>query len=100
MKKTKLTDTQKEFLRIKRFVLKRFPGARTSMNSAGTFTVVYGANAEPVVNSELFIPPAKTVLEAWKQAKYASWFSNMIRKSNNAFSDEKIYKKLAKESSE
>jgi hypothetical protein len=43
------------------------------------------------------LPPASTVREAWTQAKYAAWFTNMIRKSNAAFSDEKIYKKMAKE---
>jgi hypothetical protein len=100
MKKVKMTPNQKEFQKVKRFVMKRFPGARTAMNSAGNFAVVYGDNAEPVVSPELFISPARTVREAWTQAKYAAWFSNMIRKSNAAFSDEKIYKKLARESGE
>jgi hypothetical protein len=53
-----------------------------------------------IVDPELMIPPATSVRQAWINAKYCAWFSNMIRKSNNAFSDEKIYKKLAKESGE
>ena len=97
MKKEQLTPEQKEFLKVKRFVVKRFPGARTAMNSAGHYSVVYGEDADPVVSPELFIAPALSVRQAWNQAKYVAWFTNMIRKSNNAFSDEKIYKKIAKE---
>lgn len=97
MSKVTITPEQKEFQKVKRFVVKRFPGARTAMNSAGNFSVVYGDDGEPVVSPELLIAPAMTVREAWNQAKYVAWFTNMIRKSNNAFSDDKIYKKLAKE---
>jgi hypothetical protein len=100
MKKVSITPEQKEFQKVKRFIVKRFPGARTAMNSAGIFSVVYGDGAQPVVDPELLLPPAKSVREAWAQAKQVAWFTNMIRKSNNAFSDEKIFKKLAKESGE
>jgi hypothetical protein len=99
-KKIELTPQQKEFAKVKRFILKRFPGARTegrTINGVMCFTVVDG-NGRSIVDPTLFLPPAKTVVKAWEQAKYACWFSNMIRKSNNAFSDEKIFKKLAKES--
>lgn len=46
------------------------------------------------------IPLAKSVRKAWDDAKYSIWFTNMIRKSNAAFNEEKIFKKLAKESGE
>jgi hypothetical protein len=100
MKKVSLTPEQKEFQKVKRFVVKRFPGARTAMSTAGIFSVVYGEEAQPVVDPELLLPPAKSVREAWYQAKQIAWFTNMIRKSNNAFSDEKIFKKLVKERGE
>ena len=87
---------RKEFEKVKRFVQKRFPGAHTIMRTNGSYAVVDG-NGYSIVSSELMLPPALTVREAWTQAKYAAWFSNMIRKSNAAFSDEKIYKKMAKE---
>jgi hypothetical protein len=98
MNKNTITPQQKEFLKVKRFIQKRFPGARTIVRPDGTFGVVdkYGTS---IVDSELMLPPTKTVREAWNQAKYATWFTNMIRKSNAAFSDEKIYKKMARESS-
>jgi len=91
-----ITLEQKEFQKVKRFVQKRFPGAYTIMRSNGSYAVVDG-NGYSIVSTELMLPPASTVREAWNQAKYAAWFSNMIRKSNAAFSDEKIYKKMAKE---
>jgi hypothetical protein len=92
-----LSPEHKEFQKMKRFIVKRFPGARTAMNSAGNYSVVYGEDADSVVPAELLYPPARTVREAWNQAKSVAWFVNMIRKSNNAFSDDKIFKKMAKE---
>ena len=84
---------------MKRYVDKRFPGAHTiakPYNGKLQYKVLDGTG-HAVVSEELMLPPAFTVRKAWEQAKYAAWFTNMIRKSNNAFSDEKMYKKMAKE---
>ena len=91
----------KEFQRMKRYVDKKFPGAHTVARVVEnkTFYQVVDGRGCAVVDQELFLPPAKTVRKAWEHAKYAAWFTNMIRKSNAAFSDEKIYKKMARESS-
>lgn len=86
---------KQDFPKVKRYVAKRFPGAHTIQNSDGSFKVVDGKGFS-VVNEELMLPPSKTVLDAWETAKYSAWFSNMINKSNRAFSDDKILKKLAK----
>lgn len=94
-----MTETRKEFDKMKRFVQRRFPGAYSIRRTDASFAVV-DCNGYSLVDSELRLPPAVTVREAWMQAKYALWFSNMIRKSNAAFSDEKIYKKMAKDSHE
>lgn len=97
-----ISPTQKEFNKVKRFICKRFPGARTEAfmyNSQMCYRVVDGDGIN-VVDSELMLPPCTTVLQAWLTAKYAVWFTNMVRKSNNAFTEEKIYKKLAKEACE
>lgn len=96
MKKKKLTEKEKEFQKLKRFVIKRAPGARTIMESDNTFALV-DDQGEYVVGNNLMLPPAKSVRQAWEQAKYALWFTNMIRKSNAAFNEDKIYKKMAKE---
>jgi hypothetical protein len=95
--KVVLTEEQKEFQKVKRFIQKRFPGAHTIKKTDGSFLVVDEGGREVRNSQELFLPPAFTVRAAWLQAKHSHWFSNMIRKSNNAFSDEKIYKKLSKE---
>jgi hypothetical protein len=92
----------KEFQRMRRYVDKKFPGAHTIARvvETKTFYQVVDGRGYAVVSQELFLPPAKTVRKAWEHAKYAAWFTNMIRKSNAAFSDEKIYKKMAKQSGE
>ena len=99
MKKVKviITSEQKEFLKVKRFVKKKFQGAYVISRHNGTRFQVVDENGFLVIDPELRIPLAKTVRQAWEYAKYGAWFGNMIRKSNAAFSDEKIYKKLAKE---
>lgn len=97
-----MTPEQKEFQKIKRFVMKRFPGAHTvarEINGETFYQVVDGSGLS-VVDPELRIPLDRSVRAAWNTAKYGAWFQNMIRKSNSAFSDEKIYKKWAKESKE
>jgi len=91
-----LTDKQKEFQKVKRYIVKRVPGAHTFVDGNGTIQVV-DANREPIIPRELMLPPAGSVREAWEQTKYAMWYSNMINKSNAAFSEEKMFKKLAKE---
>ena len=97
--KVVLTAEQKEFQKLKRYINKRFPGARTEARviDNNTYYQVVDGEGYAVVDPELLIPPSDTVKQAWMNAKYCAWFSNMIRKSNAAFNDEKIYKKLAKE---
>ena len=89
----------KEFQKLKRFVVKRFPGAHTIRRDNGSYSIIDG-DGYTILNPELNLPPAWTVRRAWEHAKYAAWFTNMICKSNAAFSDEKIYKKMAKDSHE
>jgi len=95
-------NQDKEFLKMKRYVNKKFPGAHTVVKESNGQKIyqVLDGDGFAVISEELFLPSALTVRKAWEQAKYAAWFSNMIRKSNAAFSDEKMYKKLAKESGE
>jgi hypothetical protein len=89
----------KEFQKLRKFINKRFPGAHTIARIVGvkTYYAVVNGTGTAVVDPELMIPPATTVKQAWVNAKYCAWFSNMIRKSNAAFCEEKMYKKLAKE---
>lgn len=85
-----LTPEQKEFNKVKRFVQKRFPGAHTIRHYDGSFKVVDEVGLS-VVSPDLYMPPAKTIREAWNMAKYVHWFQNMMRKNNNAFDESKIY---------
>lgn len=97
MKKKILTDKEIEFKKLKRFVQKRAPGARTIIESDGTYSLI-DTQGEYVINNSLMLPSAPTIRKAWEYAKYSLWYSNMIQKSNAAFCEEKIYKKLIKES--
>ena len=81
---------KREFAKLKRFIQKRHPGAYTIKRVDGSFAVV-DDNGISIVDQELLLPPAHTVRKAWEYAKYTNWFSNMIRKSNNAFDESKVY---------
>ena len=97
MSKT-IDPKHKEFQKLKRFVSKRFPGAHTiakDVDGKLHYTVLDGYGYA-IVDQKLMLPPALSVRKAWEHAKYAAWFSNMIRKSNNAFSDEKLIKRMSK----
>jgi hypothetical protein len=99
MPKVQLSPEQKEFAKVKRFIQKRFPGARTEariMDGVVYYQVVDG-EGHVVIDPELLLPPATTIRQAWADAKYCAWFTNMIRKSNNAFNQEKMIKKINKE---
>lgn len=94
-----LTLKQKQFAKLKRFVVKRAPGAHVEARQVGSqywYSIIDG-DGNPVVDPDLLIPPATTVRQAWEQAKYCTWFSNMICKSNAAFCEEKIFRALIKE---
>lgn len=98
--KPSLTPEQKEFQKLKRFVIKRYPGAHITgrmLDGQIVYDVVDG-RGHAVVDQDLLLPMATTVRQAWEQAKYCSWFVNMIRKSSTAFDEERMYKKLAEAS--
>ena len=90
MAKKILTPEAREFAKVKRFIQKRFPGAYTIRRADKSYAVVDGEGIS-IVDEELLLPPAPTIREAWRQAKYTNWFSNMIRKSANAFDESKVY---------
>ena len=91
----KIHRQKQSFKRVKRYISKRYPGAHTAMMNDGSFKVLDGEGIS-VINEELMLPPTHTVLDAWDAAKYSIWFSNMIARSNRAFSDDKILRKLTK----
>lgn len=97
--KLKRIKKQKDFIKIKKKVLKANPGAYTRQLPDGTYEVVT-ANGYKIGNPELLLTKSKTVRDAWEKAALGSWFTGMIVKSFNAFNDEKIYRKIAKENKE
>jgi hypothetical protein len=93
---------RKEFLKVKRFIQKRFPGAHTvaKQTTNGFVYDVVDNNLGTLISPDLYLPPASSVTQAWRYAKHSVWFSNMLRKSNEAFNEERMYKKLAQSCSE
>ena len=90
---------QKEFKKLKALVQRRYPNAKTVAKQLGE-TIYYNVvdcDGISIIDPELMLPRATSVRQAWLNAKLCRWFSGMIRKSNNAFNEEKIYKQLIKE---
>lgn len=95
---TKILKIQRDrdYIKLKKKVLKVFPGAHIRKMSNGNYEVC-NSNGFPIRNPELHLPENKTVKEAWERVGYAIWYNSMISKSFRAFSDEKMIKKFAKQ---
>lgn len=113
---------KEEFLKTKKIVQKKYPNAKTVMDSYGKYYVatedgrdicniqvsqtidsydfgdendLYGFNA--ALNKVCTIPHSKSVGEAWKQAQIAIKSYHVVNRNNNKFSDEKVMRKMAKD---
>lgn len=99
--KGKAQPTANSFAKLKAAVLRKFPDARTQCTETPegykTFLVVYGPNDKAIVDPQLMIPPAQSVLQAWQIAKQSIGYRKLLT-NNSAEQDDKIYSKLAKQS--
>ena len=85
---------QKEFQKIKKRVLKRFPNAKTQANSDGRFYLTDGYGG--VVGEDYMLPPAKTVWDAWEHALLygVKLHQNLQRTHPNRMSGDKVEAKI------
>lgn len=93
--KIKALAAEKEYLANKKKVLKKYPGAKI-MKVGDFFEIVTETGYAVRPDPELHLPRARNVREAWLIASYGLWFDNMIKKSNAAFTEEKIWKQMVK----
>ena len=114
--------SQERFLEAKKKVTKKYPGAKTLMDSYGKYYVatstgrdicnlqisqtinaynfededdLYGFNA--ALNKISTIPHSNSVKEAWMKTEVAIKSYNVVDRNNNKFSDEKVMRKMAKD---
>jgi hypothetical protein len=117
-----MTISKEEFQKTKKIVQKKYPNAKTVMDSYGKYYVatedgrdicniqisqtinsydfgdetdLYGFNA--TLNKVCTIPHSKTITEAWKQAQVAIKSYHVVERNSNKFNDEKVMKKMAKD---
>lgn len=92
--KLKKITKDKDLLKAKRSVLKQYPGAHIRLISDSY--EVCDKSGFPIRRPDLFLPKFRSPREAWTIISQTIWFDKMIAKSNKAFSDDKIWKKLEK----
>ena len=114
---------KEQFLKTKKKVLKKYPNAKTIMDSNGKYYVAtedgrdicniqisqtihkyqfdqtegYGEGLDSFnakLNQIATIPHADTVMKAWSQAEVAIRSNHIVNRNNGKFSDEKIMKKI------
>ena len=85
---------RKEFQKIKKKVLKKFPNATTQANSEGKYYLSDGFGGR--IGEEYMLPPAKTVWEAWEHAlQYGiKLHQNLLRTHPDKMSGDKIEAKV------
>lgn len=82
---------QDYFKQIKKSVLKKFPNARTEINSNKEFYVV-DENGHRILDDILLYPSQSNSFDAWHMVNEAIKARQIIDKNNQRFSDDKICK--------
>ena len=114
--------SKERFLKAKKRITKKYPGARTMMDPNGQYYVatangrdinnlqigqtmeaynfdreddLYGFNA--ALNKVATIPHSDSVKEAWMKTEVAIKSYHVVNRNSNKFSDDKVMKKMAKD---
>ena len=114
--------SQERFLKAKKVITKKYPGAHTMRDPQGKFYVatangrdicnlqvgqvidsynfdgeddLYGFNA--ALNQVTTIPHSNTIKEACLKTEVAIKSYHVVNRNNNKFSDDKVMKKMAKD---
>ena len=114
--------SKERFLKAKKTITKKYPGARTMRDPQGKYYVatvdgrdinnlqvgqainnynfdfeddLYGFN--DTLNKITTIPHSNTVKEAWLTTEVAIKSYHVVNRNNNKFSDDKVMKKMAKD---
>ena len=114
--------SKERFLKAKKAITKKYPGAHTMRDPQGKFYVatatgrdicnlsvgqaidaynfegeddLFGFNA--ALNKVATIPHSETITKAWQQAEIAIKSFHVVDRNNSKFSDEKIMKKTLKD---
>jgi hypothetical protein len=114
--------SKERFLKARKKVTKKYPGARTIMDHNGQYYVatengrdinnlqigltmeaynfegeddLYGFNA--ALNKVSTIPHSDTVMEAWMKTEVAIKSYHVVNRNSSKFSDDKVMKKMAKD---
>ena len=114
--------SKERFLEAKKRIIKKYPGAKTMVDSQGKYFVatsngkdicnlqvgqtidsydfedeedLYGFNA--ALNKVTTIPHSNSIKEAWLKTEVAIKSYHVVNRNNNKFSDEKVIRKMAKD---
>jgi hypothetical protein len=114
--------SKERFLKAKKAITKKYPGAHTMRDPQGKFYVatstgrdicnlsvgqaidaydfegeddLFGFNA--ALNKVATIPHSNTIKEAWLKTEVAIKSYHVVNRNNNKFSDDKVIKKMAKD---
>jgi hypothetical protein len=114
--------SKERFLKAKKAITKKYPGAQTMMDPEGKYYVanangrdicnlqigqtmdaynfdgeedLYGFNA--ALNKITTIPHSNTVKEAWLKTEVAIKSYHVVERNTKKFSDEKVTRKMAKD---
>ena len=114
--------SKERFLKARKKVIKKYPGARTMRDPNGKYFVVnekgrdinnlqigltmeaynfdgeddlYGFNS--ALNKVATIPHSDSVIEAWLKTEVAIKSYHVVDRNSNKFSDDKVMKKMAKD---
>lgn len=89
----------RDFGTVKKKVIKRYPNAKTMYDDNEKSYHIVDKYSNRILTEEYYMPPATTVRKAWEQIERILFVENMMEKSFNAFSDEKMNTQILKQKS-
>lgn len=89
----------RDFGTIKKKVIKHYPGAKTMYDEKEKSYHIIDKYGNRILTEEYYMPTATTVRKAWEQIERILFVENMMEKSFNAFSDEKLNTQILKQKS-
>lgn len=87
----------RDFGTVKKKVLKHYPNARTIYDEKEKSYHIVDKHGNRILTEEYYMPTADTVRKAWEQIERILFVENMMEKSFNAFSDEKLNTQILKQ---
>ena len=88
-----IEELRTNFKKIKKAVLKKFPGAKTTTDANGNY-YIEDENGFRIIADLVLFPSQRSVYDAWYVVDHVSKIEKIVKSNSKRFSDDRIFKKI------